>query len=109
MVATLLYYVLLCSGHAELLTPGFLMCRRGLYIPLGVGWGMAMEEGWRRSQPVAAGGTCAAAAFGGANAPRARARAMHALRICTPRVNWPPKLGVPDDVPGGGCVAVSRM
>ncbi|KAG2660003.1 uncharacterized protein LOC120709460 [Panicum virgatum] len=38
----------------------------------GLGVGKAME-GWPRSQPPAAGGTCAAAAFGRANVPRARA------------------------------------
>jgi len=47
-----------------------------------VGWGKAMQEGWQRSQPPAAGGTCGAAAFGRAraNAPRARARARVAPR-----------------------------
>ena len=58
-----------------------------------VGLGKAMQEGWQRSQPPAAGGTCGAAAFGRAraraNAPRARAPTRRRRR---PR---PPELGAP--------------
>ena len=56
-----------------------------------VGWGKAMQEGWQRSQPPAAGGTCGAAAFGRAraNAPRARARARVAPGLKKPAGTGP--------------------
>jgi hypothetical protein len=85
--ATLLLLVL------DMLTPDGVHCA-GLLIPPGVGWAMAME-GRQRSQPPAAGGTCAAAAFGRANAPGARARARVAPRRGGGGRSLPPKLWRP--------------